>query len=302
MAHTDVILPTEAGRELPGVRSITPMDLWDVLAKGVDDFRAMPTHAIFLSLIYPLAGLAVAYWTFGFNIVPLLYPLLAGFALIGPFAAVGLYELSRRREMGLDTSGRHAFDILHSPSLWSILALGLLLLALFGVWLGVAHGLYVSLFGVDERPITLVELWRRITTTPEGHRLLWTGNLVGALFALTSFALSVISFPLLLDRNVGMATAIVTSVRAILRNPLTMALWGLIVAVGLALGSLPFLFGLAVVMPILGHATWHLYRTVVTPDLASRRPELHRRPRGQRYAADFPSALFLPLMRDDRKE
>jgi uncharacterized membrane protein len=299
MAHTDVILPKEPTSELPAVRTIAPSDLLDVLARGVDDFRAMPTHVIFLSLIYPIAGLAIARWTFGYDIVPLLYPLLAGFALIGPFAAIGLYELSRRREMGLDTSWQHAFDIVHSRSRWSILALGFLLLAIFGVWLAVAHGLYVAHFGEDERPIGIAELLRRVFQTPEGHSLIWRGNAIGFVFALASYALSAVSFPLLLDRNVGMPTAIVTSIRAILRNPLTMALWGVIVALGLAIGSLPFLFGLAVVMPILGHATWHLYRKVVVPD-AGPRPEFHPRPKEPRYAADFPSALFLPLSRDRR--
>jgi uncharacterized membrane protein len=294
MAHTDVILPAEPTAALPVVRSISPADLRDVLVRGLADFRAMPTHVIFLSLIYPIAGLAIARWTAGHDIVPMLYPLIAGFALIGPFAAIGLYELSRRRELGLDTSWRHAFDIVHSPSLWSILALGLLLVAIFGVWLAVAHGLYVAHFGEDERPIGLAELARRIFDTPQGRSLIVTGNAVGFLFALGSFALSAVSFPLLLDRNVGMATAIVTSLRAILKNPVTMALWGLIVAAGLALGSLPFLFGLAVVMPILGHASWHLYRKVVVPD-GGARPEFHPEPKAPRYAADFPSSLFLPL-------
>lgn len=300
MAHTDVILPKEPTPRLPAVRTITPSDLLDALARGLDDFRAMPTHVIFLSLIYPIAGLAIARWTFGYDLVPMLYPLLAGFALIGPFAAIGLYELSRRREMGLDTSWRHAFDIVHSPSRWSILALGFLLLAIFGVWLAVAHGLYVAHFGEDERPIGTAELLRRVFQTPEGHNLIWRGNAIGFVFALASYALSAVSFPLLLDRNVGMPTAIVTSIRAILKNPLTMALWGVIVALGLAIGSLPFLFGLAVVMPILGHATWHLYRKVVVPD-AGPRPEFHPRPKEPRYAADFPSALFLPLSRDRRE-
>jgi uncharacterized membrane protein len=294
MADTDIILPAEPAAALPSVRSITPGDLLDALAKGVDDFRAMPTHVIFLSLIYPIAGLAIARWTFGYDIVPLLYPLVAGFALIGPFAAIGLYELSRRRELGLDTSWKHAFDVLHSPSLWSILALGLLLLAIFGVWLAVAHGLYVAHFGEDERPIALAEFARRIFDTPQGRSLIFTGNAIGLLFALTAFGLSVVSFPLLLDRNVGMAAAIVISLRAILKNPFTMALWGVIVALGLAVGSLPFLFGLAVVMPILGHATWHLYRKVVVPDEGAR-PHFQPKPKPPRYAADFPSSLFLPL-------
>jgi uncharacterized membrane protein len=124
MANQDIILPTEPTPELPTVRSIGPADLRDALAKGLDDFWAMPTHVVFLSLIYPIVGIALGSATLGFNVVPLLYPLATGFALIGPFAAIGLYELSRRRELGLDTSWKHAFDIVHLPSLWSIAALG----------------------------------------------------------------------------------------------------------------------------------------------------------------------------------
>src|SRR5262249_10417575 len=144
MAQGDIILPTERLHELPAGRTITLVRLRHPLAKGVDDFRAMPTHVIFLSLIYPFVGIALGSATFGYDVVPLLFPLAAGFALIGPFAAIGLYELSRRREQGLDTSWRHAFDIIHSPSIWSIAAVGLLLLAIFAVWLAVANAIYVA--------------------------------------------------------------------------------------------------------------------------------------------------------------
>jgi len=297
MADADVILPTQPARHLPVVRSIGFRDLGYALTKGLEDFRAMPTHVIFLSLIYPIAGLALWRATFGYDVVPLLYPLAAGFALIGPFAAIGLYELSRRRELGLDTSWKHAFDIIHSPSLWSIVALGFFLLAIFGVWLAVANGIYVASFGYRQ-PASLVEFADMVFATPEGRRLIVVGNAVGFLFALLAFALSVVSFPLLLDRNVGVPVAIATSVRAIFRNPVTMAAWGIIVAAGLVLGSLPLFFGLAVVMPVLGHATWHLYRRVVEPDL-SPRPDYHPQPKGRRYAADFPSSLIAPLSRKD---
>ena len=298
MAHaTDVILPTQPARGLPVVRVIGLGDLKYALTKGLEDFRAMPTHVIFLSLIYPIAGLAIWRATLGYDVVPLLYPLAAGFALIGPFAAIGLYELSRRRELGLDTSWKHAFDIVHSPSVWALAALGLLLLAIFGVWLAVANGIYVANFGYRQ-PTTLAEFASMILDTPQGHNLIVVGNVVGFLFAVLAFALSVVSFPLLLDRNVGVPVAIATSVKAIVKNPVTMALWGLIVALGLAIGSLPLFFGLAVVMPVLGHATWHLYRRVVEPD-SSPRPEYHPQPKGQRYAADFPSSLFAPISRKD---
>src|SRR4029078_13524588 len=125
----------EATRELPVVRSIGLSDLRYALAKGLEDFRAMPTHVIFLCLIYPIAGVAIGRAAFGYDVVPLLYPLATGFALLGPIAAIGLYERSRRRDLGLDTSWRHAFDIFHSPSLPAIAALGGLLLLVFGVWI-----------------------------------------------------------------------------------------------------------------------------------------------------------------------
>jgi uncharacterized membrane protein len=297
MAQPDVILPAEPTNDLPVVRSIGLADLRAALANGLEDFRAMPTHVVFLSLIYPIVGLALAGATFGYDVVPLLYPLAAGFALIGPFAAIGLYELSRRRELGLDTSWKHAFDVIHSPSLPAIVALGVLLLVIFAIWLAVAQALYVASFGQDE-PTTLIAFARNVLTTQEGYNLIIVGNAVGFLFAVLAFSLSVVSFPLLLDRHVGAAVAIITSVKAILRNPLTMAIWGLFVAGALAIGSLPFFIGLAVVMPVLGHSTWHLYRRVVEPDLTSR-PGFQPRPKGRRYAADFPASLFAPSKRDE---
>lgn len=274
----------------PEVRTIGVADIRDALAKGIDDFKAMPTHVVFLSVIYPLVGLVLGRLTFGYDVVPLLFPLAAGFALIGPFAAIGLYELSRRRERGLDVSWKHAFDVIHSPSFDAILALGGLLMIIFLIWLASAQAIYQSLFGYGT-PASITQFAHDVLRTPQGHKLIILGNGVGFLFAVVVLALSVVSFPLLLDRNVGAVVAMHTSVRAVLANPVVMALWGLIVATLLLIGSLPLFVGLAVVMPILGHSSWHLYRKVVEPN-PNPPQEPHVRPRGRRYAAQFPASLF----------
>ena len=274
----------------PIVRKIGVADLKDAVAKGVDDFLAMPTHVIFLAVIYPVVGLLLAAITFGYDLMPLLFPLAGGFALIGPFAAIGLYELSRQRERGVEVSWKHAFGLLRYPSLDAIAAMGMVLMIVFLIWLATAQLLYQSLFGYA-LPESIRQFLSDILTTPAGWTLIIAGNGIGFLFAALAMTISVVSFPLLLDRDVGAIVAMHTSVRAVLRNPLMMAVWGLFVAAALVIGSLPFFVGLAVVLPVLAHSTWHLYRKVVEPDL-SPRLDRDRRPKGRRYAADFPAVLF----------
>jgi uncharacterized membrane protein len=290
MTYQHSIGAAETPHRLPRVRTIAPRDLLEVLAKGFDDFRAMPSHAVFLCLIYPIAGLVIARAAFGYDLLPLLYPLAAGFALVGPVAAIGIYELSRRRERGLDADWKHAFDLLQAESFRGILALGLILLAIFGLWIAVANAIYVAHFGYAS-PRSLSAFAQDVLTTDVGHSMIVIGNATGFLFALVAFTISVVAFPLLLDRDIGAIAAMATSVKAVARNPLTMALWGLIVAALLLIGSLPCFVGLAVVIPVLGHSTWHLYRKAVVADLPPR--EHHPAPpKGRRYAADFPAALF----------
>ncbi len=291
----DVITRAEVAPELPAVRHIGPADLRDALRKGIDDFQAMPTHAAFLSLIYPLVGLVIGRAMFGYELVPLLFPLAAGFALIGPFAAIGLYELSRQREQGGTPSWTDAFDVWHAPSFASILALGAMLFLIFGIWIAIAHAIYVAHFGYRE-PQSLFVFLNQVLTTGPGWSMMLIGNAVGFLFAVVVLTISAISFPLLLDRNVGLPVAMLTSIRVVVENPITMALWGVIVAAALVLGSIPFLLGLPIVMPILGHATWHLYRKAVAPDASPIHGE-RQRPDGVRYAAEFPVSL-LPWARD----
>jgi uncharacterized membrane protein len=291
MTHLHVIAGSQASPALPVVRKIALSDLKDVLAKGIDDFRAFPTHVIFLSVIYPVVGLVLAGLTLSYDLLPLLFPLAAGFALVGPFAAIGLYELSRRRELGLEVSWRDAFAARRSRSTDGIIALGLLLLVIFVLWVAVAQAIYIANFGYA--PAVLIpDFLNQVFTTPAGWMLIIVGNGVGFLFAAAVLTISVVSFPLLLDRDVGAVVAVLTSVRATLKNPLIIAAWGLIVATLLLIGSLPLFVGLAVVMPVLGHSTWHLYRKLVEPDPRPQQPELPRPPRRRRYAAQFPAALF----------
>ncbi len=290
MAHQHVLMGAESNRARPIVRTIGLRDIKNALAEGIADFSAMPSHAVFLCLIYPIVGVLLARLTLGYEVLPLLFPLAAGFTLLGPFAAIGLYELSRRREQGLDASWQDAFDVLRSPSRGAIAALGLLLLTIFVIWIAVAQAIYVAYFGY-EPAASIPDFLDQVLTTPAGRTLMIVGNLVGFLFALGVLTISVISFPLLLDRDVGAVEAVLTSVRVVARNPLMMAIWGLIVAGLLLIGSLPLFFGLAVVVPVLGHSTWHLYRKVVEPD-PNPHQILPRPARSRRYAAQFPAALF----------
>jgi uncharacterized membrane protein len=251
----------EAGGRVgaPAIRKITVADIREVLSKAIDDLAEYRTDVVFLCIIYPIVGLLLTRFAFDYDMLPRLFPLASGFALIGPVAAVGIYEMSRRRERGTKASGRLRHDRL--SSFGAILVLGLLLLAIFFLWLG-AELIYSS--PSAKSPASLETFVRDVLTTEAGWTMIAVGVGVGFLFALAVLSISVVSFPLLLDRDVGVRTAIATSVRAVRANPGPMAVWGLIVAGGLVVGTLPLFVGLIVVMPVLGHATWHLYRKVVT--------------------------------------
>jgi uncharacterized membrane protein len=288
MPHT----VSRASDTLPIIRKVRIADVKDALAEGIEDFSAVPTYAIFLCIIYPVAALLLAQVALDNDLLQLFFPLAAGFALVGPIAALGLYELSRRRELGLDLSWTHVFDVRHSASIGGIIALGVSLVVIFLVWMAVAQAIYVANFG-KASPESILPFLRQVFTTREGWTLIVVGNSVGFLFAVLVLMTYSVSLPLLLDRDVGAPVAVLTSFRVAVTNPVAMAVWGLIVAGLLLIGSLPLFMGLVVVMPVLGHSTWHLYRKVVEPD-ASRRDEepVAPRRRRRRYAAQFPAALF----------
>jgi uncharacterized membrane protein len=291
--HGNVTSMAQSGPDAataPVIRSIGLTELHRALQRGWEDFKAVPSHAIILCIIYPVLGLMLARAVHGYSVLPLLFPLAAGFALLGPFAAIGLYEMSRRRERGEEATAWDALEFVRSPSFGAMLGLGVLLLALFVTWVATAQALYIAAFGYAGAT-GLSDFAERVLTTPQGWWLIVVGCGVGFLFALVALCVSVVSFPLLLDRHAGVGDAMVTSLRAVARNPVPMAAWGLIVAVLLVVGTLPAFLGLAVVIPLLGHATWHLYRETIEaePNLQPLPPPPHR---DRKPAADFPANLF----------
>ena len=249
----------------PTVRHIRLADLGDALRKGFEDFKAYRSDVLFVGIIYALVGLVLARVIFRADLIPLLFPLASGFAIVGPFTAVGLYEMSRLREQGVEANWSNAFDVFKAPALGAVMVLGGLLIATFLAWMVAAWLIYLNTFG--DAPIdSLSQFIHDVFRTRGGQSMIIVGIGVGALFALFAMTVSIVSFPLLIDRDVGLDTAIATSFRAMMANPGPMAAWGLIVATALVVGSLPLFIGLVVVLPVLGHATWHLYRKIVPRD------------------------------------
>jgi uncharacterized membrane protein len=271
------------------VRHIRVSDIKDAIRLGFEDFEAYRSDVAMLCVVYAVVGLILTRLVFGTDLIPLLFPLASGFAILGPFAALALYEMSRMRERGVPVSWANAFDVLKAPAIGSIMILGAGLVALFLLWILAAWAIYANTMGTSPMSWTTsisgeVLIYANTMVTPPvtsisgfvhdvfrttgGQAMIVIGIGVGFLFALVAMMISVVSFPLLLDQDVGLDTAVRTSVRAVIANPGPMAVWGLTVAGLLVLGSIPAFLGLVVVVPVLGHATWHLYRKLVPSRVA----------------------------------
>lgn len=251
-----------AGQTVPEVRRIGFADLREALKEGAGDVGALRDDVLFIGIIYPAAGALIAAFAFNQNLLMMLFPLVSGFAILGPVAATGLYEMSRRRELGEEVTWLDGLKVFSSPAIGSIIGFGAVLMAVFGVWLLAAYQIGAGALGGDAPP-TLRMFLQEVFFSTASPALILGGIGVGFLFAAFTFAIGVVTAPLLLDRDVGLKLAMETSLKVVRTNPGPMAAWAAIIAGLLVLGSLPALVGLIVVVPLLGHASWRLYRKLV---------------------------------------
>src|SRR5438067_1129908 len=253
------------------VRKISDEDLRIALRQGLDDFLTFRGDIVFAGLLYTLIGIAAVVMTTSSPLMPFFLPVVAGVGLLGPVAAVGFYELARRRETGeTDIHWYNFLDVRKRPSVDDMGIVAGLLLAIFFGWLLAAGALYALLFGWAT-PDSIPQFLAMVFTTPSGWALIVAGAVVGAIFGWIVLALSVVSMPMLVDRNMSASDAVSASWRAAHANKPQMIRWGLIVLGLLVLGSIPVFVGLAFVLPWLGYSTWHLYTRLVDRNAIAQR-------------------------------
>jgi uncharacterized membrane protein len=252
-----------SGKVDPVVRRISAADIAEALSAGLRDFQAVPLYGLAFGAFYAAGGIAIVLCLTAFGMIYLAYPLAAGFAMLGPFVAIGLYEVSRRRETGEAISVGRILNAVAARS--EIGWMAFVTLFVFVVWMYQVRLLIALLLGLNASFSSLQEFITVVLTTNEGLLFLAIGNAIGAALSLILFSLTVVSFPLLLDREVDFVTAMITSVRAVVTSPWPMIAWAALIVMLLAVSAAPYFLGLVVTLPVLGHTTWHLYRRLIAP-------------------------------------
>lgn len=252
-----------SGKTDPVVRQIAIADIVEALGRGLRDFQGAPLYGLVFGALYAIGGILIVLSLTALGMVYLAYPIAAGFALVGPFVAIGLYQVSRARENGETPTFRMIWSTMRSRS--EIGWMAFVTLFIFIMWMYQVRLLLALLLGINASFASLRDFVTILLTTNEGLAFLAIGNVVGAVLSFVLFSLTVVSFPLLLDRDVDFVTAMITSLRAVANNPGPMIVWAATVVFLLIVSALPFFAGLVVTLPVLGHTTWHLYRRVVEP-------------------------------------
>jgi uncharacterized membrane protein len=261
MTDSAMETPTAAKADVPVVQPLTNADIFAALAQGLRDFRAAPLYGLFFGGVYAAGGWALLFLLNWLDVNYYVYPMATGFAMIAPFIAAGLYEVSRRLETARPLTWRGVLTSARTAGGKDLSWMVLVTTFAYIIWVDIAIALYLMFYGL--KPLAFTELVEAIVTTPAGALFFLVGNAVGALLAAIVFSLTVVSFPLLFDRHVDFVTAMITSCKVVLANPRPMALWAAIIAVLLMVSFLSVFVALVAVLPVLGHATWHLYRRAV---------------------------------------
>ncbi|MEX0344302.1 MAG: DUF2189 domain-containing protein [Rhizobiaceae bacterium] len=251
--------------DLPQVRPAQFEDLRTILSLGWRDFRQAPQFGLFFGAVYAIGGLILFACVIWFNLAWLAYPLVIGFALIGPFIATGLYETSRKLENGDPLTWRDILATVWEQHRRELGWMAFVTLFIFWVWMYQVRTLVAVFFG-SQGFASFDGFLDVVFTTTNGLTFLLVGHIVGAIISLVLFTLTVVSCPLLLEREVDFVTALITSIRAVAASPVVMLSWGVFVVLAVILSALPAFLGLLVVLPVLGHATWHLYKRVVVEE------------------------------------
>ncbi|MCV6546200.1 MAG: DUF2189 domain-containing protein [Cohaesibacter sp.] len=246
----------------PIIKDISTEDISAALSAGLRDFQQNFRFGLFFGLFYALGGWMMFWFLTGLELPYLVYPLASGFALIAPFVAAGLYEVSRRTEMGEALEWRSILGAIFSKRGKELRWMAIVTGFAFIIWIDIAIFLYVIFFGLQE--INISDLLGVVIGTPEGALFLTVGNVTGAILGMAVFSITVVAFPMLLHKDVDFVTGMITSVQAVLKNPKTMISWAAFIALMLAISLASFFVGMVVILPLLGHSTWHLYRRTVT--------------------------------------
>ena len=260
----DLGLPHNAPDEMPEPAKIGFGAIGGSLRAGWRDFMRVPGYGLFFSAFYVLGGLVLTAVAAASGQEWWLMPFIVGFPLVAPFAAVGLYEVSRRLEAGEPLIWREVMGTVFAQKDRQLPSMAMVVLLMFMFWVFVAHTTFALFMGVSSLT--------NVTSSPEmllqgrGLIMLLVGTLIGAGFAAVLFSFTVVGLPLLLDREVDFITAIITSIKAVMLNPVVLAVWGLVIAAILLAGMLPLFLGLFIALPVLGHASWHMYRQLMPDD------------------------------------